>query len=116
MWVDGLLDLGTPSTKSIVDDAAVPLFDVADFAGVPKTLEWVLEVRDGKRVLIPGLNLGPFFLVLGKRMGEGSSVGQEQEDVRASLLAGSDARTTLTSYKGCGAFFVGISSILWGRA
>lgn len=60
LQVDGPLDLGTPSGKPSCE-AIVPLFDVADFACVPKTLEWLLEVRDGKRVLILGLNLGALF-------------------------------------------------------
>jgi hypothetical protein len=73
LQVDGPLDLGTPSGKPSYA-AIVPLFDVADFAGVPKTLEWLLEVRDGKRVLIMGLNLGALFFIMGKRVGDDSSV------------------------------------------
>lgn len=53
--VDGPLELGAPSGKAIVDEVAVvPRFGIADVMGVSKALEWVIDLRDGKRVSIPG--------------------------------------------------------------
>lgn len=62
MRVDRPLDLGTPSRNSFVDDGVVVAhLRVADSVGVPKALEWVLDLRDGRRVLVPGLNPGGLF-------------------------------------------------------
>lgn len=57
----------------------------------------MIDLRNGKKIYVPGLNLGAFLSPLEKGMGEGNSVGQEHENVQATLLAGSDAGTSLIS-------------------
>jgi hypothetical protein len=45
------LELGAPSGKAMVDDVAVvPLFGVANVTGISKVLEWVIDLKGGKRV------------------------------------------------------------------
>lgn len=57
MLVDGSMDVDIPYGISFADGVMViPCLGVSDFARGPKALEWALAFRDGKIVLIPGLN------------------------------------------------------------
>lgn len=52
----------------------------------PKVVGWAVDLRDGKRVVVPRLYFGAFSTPYGKRLGESSS--KEQDLKHSYLLAG----------------------------
>lgn len=95
---DGSLDLGTPSGFSSVDNVTRSFLGDTNSMGLPKVVEWSLDSRDGRRVAVSGLNPEVFCPPFGKIVGE--SMGEEQELIGTSLLAGSDAGLILANCSG----------------
>jgi hypothetical protein len=56
---DGLLVLGSLSNNSSINvELVVPPFVANGAMGFPKAVDWVLDLRDRKRVVVLGLSWG----------------------------------------------------------
>jgi len=69
---------GQANIGIVKEVAVVPRFDAAEAAGVPEVIEWALDIREGKRVSVNGLNSGAIFSPLVKSLGEGSNIGHDR--------------------------------------
>lgn len=88
---DGYMVVGSTSGRSVVDEVVgVPGFGAGDSERGPKVLEWVLNLRNRKSVLIPGLNPDILFPPLDMNKWVGNSKGKEIEPVQPSMQARAD--------------------------
>jgi hypothetical protein len=96
MWFEGSLVLGSLSQSSFTDDEADdPPFQATEPLGFPKVGDWVLDLRGGRRVAVPGFSPGAFFPSFGMSLGE--SKGKEQELWQCPVSVGRELGLVLTS-------------------